>query len=105
MDRISKFIKTFFGRNYEYFAKQLGFTFWDEVIENTFEIFRIPPDASYFATQLLDGTWIVWNDEGYPPYSFLQFNTWYEAIKHLREVFDANGYLEEYWDPEGFNPG
>lgn len=105
MNRISKFIKTFFMRDYESFAKQLGFTSWDEIIGNTFYIFQIPPDACYFATQLLDRTWIVWSDEGYPPYSFLKFNTWYEAIKHLKTIFDANGYPERCWDPEGFDPG
>lgn len=30
MNRISKFIETFFMRDYESFAKQLGFTSWDE---------------------------------------------------------------------------
>lgn len=105
MNRISKFIETFFMRDYESFAKQLGFTSWDETTRNTFYIFQSPPDTFYFATQLLDKTWIVWNDEGYPPYSFLKLNTWYEAIKHLRTVFDTNRYPEECWNPEGFNPG
>ena len=104
MNRISKFITTLFGSKYESFARQLGFISWNEVINNTFEIFRIPPDGSYFATQLLDETWIVWNDEGYPPYSFLQFKTWYDAIKHLRTIFDVEGYPEDCWGPEGFEP-
>ncbi|MEK4029362.1 hypothetical protein MKZ02_12615 [Pseudobacillus sp. FSL P4-0506] len=102
MRRISKFIKTLFFGKYEGFANQLGFTSWNEVLENTFSIFQLPPDCFYFATQLLDGTWIVWNDEGYPPYAFLKFNTWNEAIKYLRMIFNENGYPEEYWNPEGF---
>ena len=103
MNPINKVLKTIFFGKYETFAKQLNFTSWNEVLENTFSIFQIPPDAYYFATQLLDGTWIVWKDEDYPPYEFLKFNTWYEAIKYLKMVFDENGYPEAYWSPEGFD--
>jgi hypothetical protein len=103
MDRIFKFLKTFSSGNYKDFAKQLGFASWNEVMESTFEVFRIPPDASYFATRLSKETWIVWNDEGHPSYSFSQFDTWYEAIEHLRTVFEEEGYPEECWNPEGFD--
>ncbi|KYG29178.1 hypothetical protein [Priestia endophytica] len=96
MDRIFKFLKTFSNGNYKDFAKQLGFASWNEVMESTFEVFRIPPDASYYATRLSKETWIVWNDEGHPPYSFSQFDTWYEAIEHLRTVFEEEGYPEEF---------
>ncbi|WP_235549018.1 hypothetical protein [Paenibacillus sp. Soil522] len=75
----------------------------DELQDNTFHIFWIPPDAEWLAAQLPDKNWAVWNDEGQPPFSFTVFSKWDEAIRYLRDVFDKNSYPEENWVPEGYD--
>lgn len=69
----SKFMSLFSLKDYEVFAKQLGSRSLSEVQNHTFEILRIPPDASYSATHLSNGEWAIWLDEGQPPYLFLKF--------------------------------
>lgn len=105
MGRISRFVKNIFLKEYQIFAKELSFNSWDDVLENTYEIFKMPPDASYLVTQSKEDKWIVWNDEGSLPYSFLVFSTWFDAIEYLRKIFEEGKYEEHYWRPEGFNPG
>jgi hypothetical protein len=72
-------------------------------MENTYHIFTIPPDAEWFATELPNKNWAVWNDEGEPPFPFTEFSKWEDAIRYLRNIFEKNGYPEENWDPEGFD--
>ncbi|MCM3644911.1 hypothetical protein M4D68_27760 [Priestia aryabhattai] len=49
MGRISRFVKNTFLKEYRVFAEELGFKSWDDVLENTYEIFKMPPDAFYLA--------------------------------------------------------
>lgn len=63
------------------FSQSLGYSTWDEMKENTFYIFTIPPDAELFVTQLHDKTWAVWDNEGKPPFDVTKFTTWDEAIR------------------------
>ncbi|MBW0933935.1 hypothetical protein [Priestia megaterium] len=105
MGRISRFVKTIFLKEYQVFAEELGFKSWDETLENTYEIFKMPPDASYLVTQSKEDKWIVWNDEGSLPYSYLVFSTWFDAIGYLRKIFEEGKYEEYCWEPEGFDPG
>ncbi|MDM5205338.1 hypothetical protein [Cytobacillus kochii] len=85
------------------FSQSLGYPNWDELMNNSFSIFLIPPDANWFATQLPDKSWAIWNDEGHPPFQHKKFNTWNEAIRSLRDIFNNTDYPEENWDPEGFD--
>ncbi|MBM7661803.1 hypothetical protein JOC85_002610 [Bacillus mesophilus] len=96
------FRKLFF-KKYDEFALKLGFSDWRIAYENTFFIYRIPEDAQWNATQLPNKSWAVWNDIGQPPYSFKVFETWKEAIRYLRNLFDDSELPEHYWYPEGFD--
>ena len=52
MGRISRFVKNIFLKEYQTFAKELGFNSWDAALENTYEIFKMPPDALYLLHNL-----------------------------------------------------
>lgn len=105
MGRVSRFVKNICLKEYQIFAEELGFNSWDDVLVNTYEIFKMPPDASYLVTQSKEDKWIVWNDEGSLPYSYLVFSTWFDAIEYLRKIFEEGKYEEHYWRPEGFDSG
>ena len=72
-------------------------------MDNSFHIFIIPPDAEWFATQLPNKNWAVWNDEGQPPFEYKEFVKWAEAIRYLRDIFEKNGYPEENWNQKVLN--
>ncbi|QOK29848.1 hypothetical protein IIE26_25405 [Cytobacillus oceanisediminis] len=86
-------------------ASEMGFPDWKSACEYTYFVFHIPEDAQWSVTELPNRTWAVWNDIGEPPYSFHLFSTWREAITFLRSIFEKEKYLEDYWDPEGYDPG
>jgi len=92
MGRVSRFVKNIFLKEYQTFAKELGFNSWDDVLENTYEIFKMPPDASYLVTQSKEDKWIVWNDEGSLPYSFLVHGLMLSVIleRYLKKVSTKN---------------
>ncbi|MEG0288836.1 MAG: hypothetical protein RR548_05145 [Carnobacterium sp.] len=102
---IRKYLKRIFIRDYDLFAIKLGYQKWKEAKENTFAIFYSERDAWWFATELPDNKWAVWNDEGQMPHPFTVFSTWGEAIGYLREVFEQEGFPEQNWKPEGYNEG
>jgi hypothetical protein len=103
MNFISKFIRKLFFSELDRFSKSLGYKTWDELMDNTYHIFTIPPDAEWFVSELPNKKWAVWNDEGEPPFPFTEFSKWEDAIRYLRNIFEKNGYPEENWDPEGFD--
>lgn len=98
-------LKKLFFKKYDEFAMKLGFPDWRTANENTFFVFHIPEDAQWNATQLPNKSWAVWNDIGKLPYSHQVFPCWGEAIAYLREIFEKEKFDEEYWVPEGFEPG
>jgi len=100
---IIKILRTFFLKKNDEFASKMGFPDWRTVAENTFFVFQIPEDAQWNATGLPNKSWAVWNDIGQPP--FQAFPSWEEAIAFLRNIFEKEKYVEEYWEPEGFEPG
>ncbi|MDA2258321.1 hypothetical protein ACTFRD_22005 [Bacillus cereus group sp. MYBK249-1] len=102
MNTMKKIIKKLFFSDLEKFSQSLGYSTWNELMDNSFHIFIIPPDAEWFATQLPNKNWAVWNDEGQPPFEYKEFVKWAEAIRYLRDIFEKNGYPEENWEPEGF---
>ncbi|PTM58317.1 hypothetical protein C8J48_0898 [Desmospora activa DSM 45169] len=85
------------------FAANLGFKSFEEMSNHTHTIFLIPPDAGCFVTKLPDGGWAVWNNQGNPPYSLEKWDTWEEAARYLRILFDSKGLTEECWKPQGYN--
>ncbi|MFP3727893.1 hypothetical protein U8V72_22140 [Priestia filamentosa] len=95
-------LKKLLVKDLDKFSQSLGYTTWDELMDNTFHIFTIPPDAEWFATKLPNGNWAVWNDEGQPPFKHKEFEKWKDAIKYVRDVFERNNYSEENWEPHGF---
>ncbi|WLR55576.1 hypothetical protein LC048_00715 [Mesobacillus subterraneus] len=102
---LKKFFRRLFLRKYDEFATILGFQDLNSAYDNTFFIFRIPEDAQWNATELPNKSCAVWNDIGQPPYSFQLFPSWEEAIVVLRNTFEQENYDEDYWEPEGFEPG
>lgn len=102
---IRKRIRDFFWKDYDRFAKKLGYADWKEAEEATFAIFSCGVDGWWSATELPDQQWAVWNDEGEPPYPFKIFNRWEEAIAFLREEFEKEEIDEGNWCPEGFAEG
>ena len=102
---IKKYFQKLFVRDYDPFAIKLGYPKWKEAKENTFVIFYSERDALWFATELPDNKWAVWNDEGQMPHPFTVFSTWVEAIGYLREVFEKEGLPEQNWKPEGYSEG
>lgn len=102
MKFIKKMIRKVFYGDLDKFSQSLGYSTWNEIKDNTFYIFTIPPDAECFATKLPDKKWAVWNNEGHPPFGFTLFSKWDEAIRFTRDIFEKNGYPEENWEPEGF---
>ncbi len=98
-------LKKLFFKDLDKFSQSLGYSTWDELMENTFHIFTIPLDAEWFATKLPNSHWVVWNDEGQPPFKYKEFRQWVEAIKYLRNVFEQSDYPEENWEPHGFKQG
>jgi hypothetical protein len=102
---IKKFLIKLIFKRYDKFATEMGFQDWESAYENSYFIFRIPEDAQWSATELPNKSWAVWNDIGQPPYSFQVFPSWEEAIAFLRDIFEKEKYDEEYWEPEGFEPG
>jgi hypothetical protein len=103
--KIKRFFRGLIFKKYDEFASEIGFPDWKAAYDNTFFIFRIPEDAQWNATELPNKSWAVWNDEGQPPYSFQVFTTWEEAIIFLRNLFEQENYEENYWEPEGYEPG
>jgi len=99
---LNLFRKLMFNK-YDKFAKELGYPSWKEAEEHTFFIFHIPIDAGWYATELPDKNWAIWNDEGEPPYSFKVIETWEETIRYLKDLFDGSELPEHHWFPEGFD--
>lgn len=102
MNKIKNVIKKLLCSDSEKFSQTLGYPTWDELMDNSFYIFLIPPDAEWFATQLSNKNWVVWNDEGHQPFEYKEFTKWEESIRYLRDIFEKNDYPEENWESEGF---
>ncbi|WP_409290445.1 hypothetical protein [Peribacillus sp. SCS-37] len=102
MNIIKRIVRKIFFSDSEKFCRRLGYSTWDKLMDNSFYIFLIPPDAEWFVTHLPNKKWAVWNDEGHPPFEYKEFEKWEEAIRYLRDIFDKNDYPEENWEPEGF---
>ncbi|WP_342542508.1 hypothetical protein MHH33_17400 [Paenisporosarcina sp. FSL H8-0542] len=100
MEQVKKFLRSLIYKNYDEFAKVLGYKDWKVAEENTFYVWRLGEDAGWYATELPNKKWAVWNDEGQPPYSIKVFLTWSESIEQL---FEEKGLPEDYWLPEGFD--
>ena len=97
--------KLFFEK-YDQFAEELGYSDWNIALENTFGIYEMEGDTWYYATQLPNGKWAVWNDnEAEPSYAFEVFSYWAEAIRKIRKLFEDSGLPEDHWKPEGFDNG
>ncbi|MGO1059940.1 hypothetical protein ACTL32_12470 [Planococcus sp. FY231025] len=98
---IGKLFKKFFSRDYGLlatdFATLLGYKTWKEAQGNTYAIFFTQADDCWFATELPDGQWAVWIEEGEMPYPFTVFSTWHEANGHLRGLFDETALPESHW--------
>ncbi len=103
MEQVKKFLRSLIYKNYDEFAKVLGYKDWKVAEENTFYVWRLGEDAGWYATELPNKKWAVWNDEGQPPYSIKVFLTWSESIEQLRKLFEEKGLPEDYWLPEGFD--
>ncbi|ARJ37683.1 hypothetical protein SporoP8_01570 [Sporosarcina ureae] len=101
---VGKFFKKLFTRDYgplaTEFATLLGYKSWKEIQENSYGIFYTETDAFWFATELIDGHWAVWNEEGQMPHPFTVFPNWKEAIKYLGNLFDESGLPDRYWIKE-----
>lgn len=82
------------------FAALLGYKTWKEAQGNTFAIFFTQADDFWYATELPDGQWTVWKEEGELPYPFRVFSTWNGAIEHLRFLFMKSGLPERNWIEE-----
>lgn len=102
---MGKFIRGFFQKDYDRFAREIGYSDWKEAEEATFAIFYFEVDGWWSATELPDKRWAVWHDEGQPPYPFEIFSRWEEAISFLREEFDKAKSDEINWCPEGYSDG
>ncbi|WP_044640081.1 hypothetical protein [Risungbinella massiliensis] len=102
MNLIRKLIRKLFFSDLERFSQNLGYMSWKDLMDNSFHIFTIPPDAKWIATHMSNKKWVIWNDEGQPPFSCREFQSWEEAIRYLRNLFEKNGFPEENWEPEGF---
>ncbi|WP_277587422.1 hypothetical protein [Psychrobacillus antarcticus] len=98
---VGKYFKKFFSRDYGPFATEfaslLGYPTWKEVQKNSYAIFYTENDDFWFVTELTDGQWAVWKEEGQMPYHFTVFYTWNEAITHLRGLFDESALPERHW--------
>lgn len=101
-EMFGKTLKKLFARDYEPFAKELGYETWKEAKGNSFAIFYSEVDAWWFATELSDNQWAVWNNEGQMPHPFTVFSTWKEAISYLRRLFEETGLPEDHWSHEGW---
>ena len=103
-EMIGRYLKKLFFRDYGPFATEfatsLGYKTWKETQENTYAIFYTQADAFWFATELPDGQWAVWKEEGNMPHPFTVFSTWNEAIKHLWDLFDESALPEGHWIKE-----
>ncbi|MCM3599059.1 hypothetical protein M4D55_25315 [Metabacillus idriensis] len=102
MGILSKLFQKIFLNDLDRYSQSLGFSTWKELRDHSFHIFTIPPDAEWFITELPNKKWAAWNDEGQPPFEYVEFATWEEAIKYVREVFEESGITEENWEPEVF---
>ena len=98
---VRKYLKKLFSRDYgpfaTEFASSLGYNTWKEAQKNSYSIFFTENDDFWFATELTDGQWAVWKEEGKMPYHFTVFSTWNEAITHLRGLFDESALPERHW--------
>ena len=98
---IGKIFKKLFSRDYGLpsteFASLLGYKTWKEAQGNTTAIFFTHADDFWFATELPDGQWAVWKEEGEMPYPFTVFATRNEAIEHLRVMFIKSALPERNW--------
>ncbi|MFJ5772484.1 hypothetical protein [Psychrobacillus sp. NPDC093180] len=98
---IGKYIKKLFSRDYGTFATEfassLGYNTWKEVQKNSYAIFFTVNDDFWFATELSDGQWAVWEEKEKAPDHFTVFSTWDEAITYLRGLFDESALPERHW--------
>ena len=98
---IGKVFNKLFSRNYgstvTEFALSLGYKTWKEAQGNTYAIFFTQADDFWFATELPDGQWAVWLEEGEMPYPFTVFAAYDEAIEHLRVLFMKSALPERNW--------
>lgn len=98
---IGKIFNKLFSRDYGLpsteFASLLGYKTWKEAQGNTYAIFFTQADDCWFATELPDGQWAVWLEEGEMPHPYTVFFTWPEAIGHLRGLFDKTALPESHW--------
>lgn len=101
---IGKIFKKLFSRDYGLtatdFASLLGYKTWKEAQKNTYAIFFTQADDCWFATELPDGQWATWKEEGEMPYPFTVFATRNEAIEHLRVMFIKSALPERNWIEE-----
>lgn len=66
---------------FDEFAKALGFSNWDELIENS-TLIHSEAWVTFFITKLKSGKWAAWNTEDLH-YDFVEFlNTKKEAVQY-----------------------
>lgn len=98
---IRNYFKKLFSRDYgpfeTEFALSLGYKTWKEAQGNTYATFFTQADDFWFATELPDGQWAVWKEEGEMPHPITVFFTVNEAIGHLRELFVESALPERHW--------
>ncbi|ALS77289.1 hypothetical protein FQ085_13790 [Planococcus sp. ANT_H30] len=101
---IEKLFKRLFSRDYGLssteFALLMGYKTWKEAQGNTYAMFFTEVDDWWFATELPDGQWAVWKEEGDMPYPFTVFSSRSEAIEHLRVLFIKSALPERNWIEE-----
>ncbi|WP_142826277.1 hypothetical protein [Planococcus soli] len=101
---IGKLFRKFFFRDHGLssteFASLLGYKTWKEAQGNTYAMFFTEGDDCWFATELSDGQWAVWKEEGEMPFPFTVFSTRNEAIEHLRVLFMKSALPESHWIEE-----
>jgi hypothetical protein len=100
-------VSTYFSKRNKYniFANNLGYHNWEEMNKYTFFIHDVPEEWGCFATFMPNKKWAVWEDYGYPPYLYIEFSDWKEAIYVIRTDFEKKGWDEDCWDPEGYDEG
>lgn len=57
-----KRIRDSFWKDYDRFAKEIGYSNWKEAEAATFAIFSVEVDGWWSATELPDKRWAVWKE-------------------------------------------
>lgn len=103
MGLVKKIFRSLFLKQYDKFAKTLGYEDWKSAEPNTFFIHHLEGDIGWYAAELPSRNWAVWKDEGQLPYPYKMFQKWEEAIHYLWKRFEESELPTSYWMPEGFD--